>query len=348
MRAVIYEAFGVLPVVRDVPYPACPPDGVVVRVDATGLCRSDWHAWAGHDPDVRLPHVPGHEFAGTIEVVGRAVRPWQPGQRVIMPFIGACGACPPCLTGNGQVCDAQEQPGFHSWGSFAEAVAVRRAMVNLVALPDDLEAATAASLGCRFATAYRAVVSQGRLQRGEWVAIHGCGGVGLSAVMISVAHGGRVVAIDVSAGALAAAQALGAEAVVDGTVEDVAAAVAEATGGGAHLSIDAFGSTATSLNSIASLRKRGRHVQVGLMLGDDARPPVPMNVVMARELELLGSHGMAAQQYPAMLAEIANGSLRPGLLVTARIGLDDAPAALAALGSPALSAGITVVLPGAA
>ena len=349
MRAVVYDAFGQLPVVREVPDPACPDDGVVVRVDATGLCRSDWHAWVGHDADVRLPHVPGHELAGTIEAIGSAVRGWRAGKRVIMPFIGACGVCPPCRAGDAQVCDDQRQPGFHGWGSFAELVALDRADVNLVALPDAIAARDAAILGCRFATAYRAIVTQGRLQPGEWVAVHGCGGVGLSAVMIAAAHGGRVVAVDLAPGALEAARALGAEAVVDaGSLpqgQDAAAVVRDLTGGGVHLSIDALGSTATSLGSIASLRKRGRHVQVGLMVAEAAAPPIAMNAVMARELELIGSHGMAAAAYPAMLEEILSGQLAPGRLVGATIGLDEAPAALAAMGRPATTAGVTVILP---
>lgn len=349
MRAIVYDAFGATPSVREVPDPDCPDDGVVVRVDAAGLCRSDWHAWVGHDPDVRLPHVPGHELAGTIEAVGAGVRRWRAGQRVVMPFIGACGACPPCLAGDAQVCDDQRQPGFHGWGSFAERVALGRADANLVALPDAIDARDAAILGCRFATAYRAVVAQGRLRAGEWVAVHGCGGVGLSAVMIATAHGGRVVAVDVSSAALEAARAVGAEAVVDAGAlppgEDAAGAVREITGGGAHLSVDALGSSATSLGSIASLRKRGRHVQVGLMLAESAVAPVPMNTVMARELELIGSHGMAAAEYPPMLAEILAGTLQPGRLVGTTIGLAGAPAALAAMGRPPATAGITVILP---
>jgi len=349
MRAVVYDAFGELPVLWEVPDPACPPDGAVIRVDATGLCRSDWHAWVGHDPDVRLPHVPGHEFAGTLLEVGAEVQRWRPGDRVIMPFVGSCGRCPSCLAGDGQVCDDQVQPGFHRWGSFADAVAVERADVNLVALPDGLDPGAAASLGCRFATAYRAVVTQGRLAAGEWVAVHGCGGVGLSAVMIAAAHGARVVAVDLAPPALAMARELGAAVLVDAAgVDDVPAAVVEATGGGAHLSIDALGSVPTTRNSIASLRKRGRHVQVGLMLADAALAPIPMNTVMARELELIGSHGMAATEYPAMLAEVAAGSLDPGRLVTARIPLDAAPGALAAMASPATTAGITVILPAGA
>jgi alcohol dehydrogenase len=163
--------------------------------------------------------------------------------------------------------------------------------------------------------------------------------------MIAVAAGARVVAIDVSGAALAAASELGATVTVDGSTPDIAGRVIEATGGGAHLSIDALGSAATSFNSIAGLRKRGRHVQVGLMLGNDARAPVPMDLVVARELEITGSHGMAAHDYAAMLASISEGRLDPSRLVGRTIGLDEAPAALMAMDGPSSVAGMTVILP---
>ncbi|GAA3748203.1 zinc-dependent alcohol dehydrogenase family protein [Leifsonia bigeumensis] len=329
MRAVVIRDFGVRPTVRDVPAPTCSPGGAVIRVLATGLCRSDWHGWMGHDDGIRLPHVPGHEFAGVIESVGEQVTGWAAGDRVTVPFVCACGRCEQCLVGNQQVCDNQEQPGFTQWGSFAELVAIAEADTNLVALPDDLDFVSAAALGCRFATAYRAVMTQGRVKADEWVAVHGCGGVGLSAIMIAVAAGAKVVAVDVSERALAVAAELGAVAVPGS--RDVAAEVREVTGGGAHLSLDAFGSAATCDNSIRSLRKRGRHVQVGLMTGEHARAPIPMDLVIASELEILGSHGMAAYEYPAMLASIARGDIDPRMLVGRTIALDDAPEALATM-----------------
>jgi alcohol dehydrogenase len=346
MRAVVFTDFGVMPSVRDVPDPVCPPDGAIIRVEATGLCRSDWHGWRGHDPDITVPHVPGHEFAGTIEEVGDDVARWSVGERVTVPFVCACGVCGPCLVGDQQVCDNQFQPGFTHWGSFAELVAIGRADINLVRLPDNLDFVTAASLGCRFATAYRALISQGRLREGEWVAVHGCGGVGLSAVMIAVAAGAHVVAVDVSEAALTAAETLGADVVLDGSADDVAARIVAATGGGAHLSVDALGSTTTCLNSIACLRKRGRHIQVGLMVGDDARAAIPMDLVISRELEIRGSHGMAAHDYAAMLAKVTDGSLQPGRLVGRTIGLDRAPAALVAMDEPAAIGGMTVIVLG--
>ncbi len=346
MRAVQFIEFGGPVAVRELPDPDVSVDGAVIRVQATGLCRSDWHGWMGHDPDVHPPHIPGYEFAGTIEAVGPGVRRWTTGARVTVPFVCACGRCERCLAGDHNVCDAQFQAGFDGPGSFAEFVAITNADVNVVGLPDEMSYVTAASLGCRFATSYRAVMAQGRVRAGEWVAVHGCGGVGLSAVMIAVAAGARVVAVDVSGAALEAARALGAEVIVDGRAADVATSVRDATGGGAHLSIDALGSVETCLNSIAGLRKRGRHVQVGLMLADAASPPIPMGRVLARELEIIGSLGMAAHAYPEMLARIADGRLHPERLVGRTISLDEAPAALVAMGGPATSSGMTVILPG--
>ena len=339
MRALVFCSYAGPLEVQEVSEPTPSPDGVVVRVGATGVCRSDWHGWQGHDDDIVLPHVPGHELAGTVEAVGSRVQRWRVGDRVTVPFVCACGRCPSCLAGDHQVCRAQTQPGFTHWGSFAELVALEAADVNLVALPDQMSFSTAASLGCRYATAFRAVVQQGRVRPGEWVAVHGCGGVGLSAVQVAVAAGAQVVAVDVSAEALSMASALGAAAVVDASSADVVHAVQSATGG-AHLSLDALGSPQTCVNSVLSLRPRGRHVQVGLLPAAAGRPLVPMERVVALELELLGSHGMAAHAYPEMLSLIAGGRLRPDLLVTREIGLDQAGDALAEVGR---TPGITVV-----
>jgi D-arabinose 1-dehydrogenase-like Zn-dependent alcohol dehydrogenase len=337
VRAVVYDAFGAMPRVDSVADPVPAADGAVVRVRATGLCRSDWHGWMGHDPDIRrFPHVPGHELAGVVAAVGERVERWAVGDRVTVPFVCACGTCAQCVAGQHQVCDRQTQPGFTHWGSFAELAAIDRADVNLVALPEALGFDAAAALGCRFATAYRAVLQVGRVRDGEWVAVHGCGGVGLSAVMIAAAVGARVIGVDVSDAALERARQAGAEVAVSAGGD-----LRELTGGGVHASLEAIGSEAACAASIAGLRKRGRHVQVGLL---PERPRVAMDLVVARELELLGSHGMAAHAYPEMLALVEAGRLRPDRLVTARIELEDAPRALAAM-TGASPAGITVIRP---
>jgi D-arabinose 1-dehydrogenase-like Zn-dependent alcohol dehydrogenase len=340
VRALVYAGYGATPEVIRVADPACPPDGVVITVGATGVCRSDWHAWKGHDP-VALPHIGGHEFAGVVAAAGPEVTGWQAGDRVTVPFVCGCGQCEYCLAGNAQVCPRQTQPGFTGPGSFAEFVAVQAADANLVSLPSSVDFVTGACLGCRFATAFRAVTAHGRVRAGDWLAVHGCGGVGLSAVMIGAALGARVVAVDVVPAALDRARELGAEVTVDaGSGSDLAAAVGEITGGGAHVSIDALGSAAVAANSVRCLRRRGRHIQVGLLPGGPV--PLPMDLVIARELEICGSHGLAARDYPPMMAMVADGTLRPGLLVGDVIGLADVGRALAAMDGLA-GAGMTVV-----
>lgn len=330
MKAVYYERFGELPRLATLPDPSPSEGGVVVKVEATGLCRSDWHGWQGHDPDIALPHVPGHELAGTVAAVGSLVTRWKPGDRVTVPFVGGCGHCAECASGNHQVCESQFQPGFTAWGSFAEFVAIDFADTNLVRLPEDMEFKTAAGLGCRFVTSFRAVVDQARVMPGEWVAVHGCGGVGLSAIMIANAMGANVIAVDLAEDKLAIARAMGAVAVVNGAKTDnVPEAIREITQGGAHVSLDALGHPATMANSILCLRRRGRHVQVGLLLADQARPPVPMDRVIGWELEVKGSHGMQAHRYGAMFDMIKSGKLQPEKLIGKELTLAEAPEALA-------------------
>lgn len=345
MLAAVFDTIHQPPVVRDVPAPHCPADGAVIRVEATGVCRSDWHAWRGHDP-VALPHIPGHEFAGTITEVGPQVRQFRIGQRVTAPFVCGCGRCRWCLAGDTQVCPDQRQPGFTDPGSFAESVRIVAADHNLVVLPDGISAVAAASLGCRFATSFRAVTARGRPRPGDWLAVHGCGGAGLSAVMIARALGARVIAIDVSRSALQRAGELGAEVLLHNeftTPEELAGAIVGETGGVA-VSVDAIGLPAAVVASVLSLQRRGRHVQVGLLLGEHARPAIPMDRVISWELELLGSHGMAARDYPAMLAMIQDGRLDPLQLVGRTAPLTEAGAALAAMDGPG-PPGMTVLLP---
>jgi alcohol dehydrogenase len=325
MKALVYEQFQTSPKIQKVTDPTPENNGVVIEVKATGLCRSDWHGWMGHDADIELPHVPGHEFAGIISAVGKDVKKWKIGDRVTVPFVCACGICPTCASGNQQVCDDQFQPGFTHWGSFAEYVRIDRANTNLVAIPESMEFETAASLGCRFATSFRAVVDQGKVSGGQWVAVFGCGGVGLSAIMIAKALGAQVVAVDISEKQLEMAKKLGADVLLNPMTESaISAAILEITHGGAHVSLDCLGKSQLAYDSVASLRKRGKHIQVGLLLDSEKDTALPMNLVIAKELEILGSHGMQAWRYQEMLEMIHKGKLKPESLIGKKISLEEA------------------------
>lgn len=343
MRGAIFETFGGPLTVRELPEPACPEDGVVVEVRACGVCRSDWHGWRGADPDVGVPHVPGHEFSGVVLETGPGCRRFHRGDRVTAPFILACGTCTECVGGDPTVCPDQYVVGFSGWGAFAERVPIARADFNLVRLPDALDFVTAAALGCRVTTAFRALTDRGRLGAGEWLAVHGCGGAGLSAVMLGAALGATVLAVDVNEEALALARRLGATDTLLASAERVGDRIRERTGGGVHLSIDALGTTQSFENSLRGLRSLGRHVQIGMPLGAHARPRLALlELVYARQITVMGTRGIAASRFRPLLEMARAGRIDPADLVTRRIALSEVQPVFEAMSAYAM-AGIAVI-----
>ncbi len=331
MRAVYYDQFGKRPELRQVPIPKISTHAVLLKVAAAGICRSDWHGWQGHDSDIQLPHVPGHEFSGVIQEVGSEVHRWKVGQRVTTPFVQACGSCAYCNQGDHQVCLNQAQAGFTHWGAFAEYVEVRFADVNLVAVPNWMSMEVAASLGCRFGTAYRAVIMQGRLKVDQSLVVFGCGGVGLSVIRIASKIGARVVAVDVNEDALALAKQCGADRTFLRHEEKVLQAYAREFGG-LDLSIDAIGEAGLVHFSLSLLRRRGRHIQVGLFSPQVQWQFNPSRLV-AHELELLGSHGLQAHKYGEMLDFIADHDLALDLLINEGCNLEQSIEKLVNMGT---------------
>lgn len=340
MRAAVIRNFQADLSFDTVPDPVCEPDGVVVKVLACGVCRSDWHGWMGEHPKVKPGAIPGHEYSGEVVAVGPLAR-WKVGDKIIAPFILACGECPECRSGQTTTCRAQRVPGFGEPGAWAEYVSVPHAH-NLTRLPEFLTPALAAGLGCRVTTAYHALTGRAALQAGEWLAVHGTGGIGLSALLIGKALGARVVAVDVVPERLAHAKALGAEAVINATEGDTAARIIAATGGGAHVSIEALGIEATVNASVECLRPLGRHVQVGLPTGHTARMTVNMNAVYMKQLALYGTRGMPAWRYPSLLSLIETGAVDVRPIVAREVKLSDATTELRAFGGP-MRPGVAVI-----
>lgn len=340
MRAMYFEHFNGPIDIRDieVPYPA--PKSVLIKVEATGLCRSDWHGYVGHDSDISLPHVPGHELAGTVAQIGNQVKNFNVGDRVTVPFVNGCGTCEWCLSGNAQVCPTQTQPGFTQFGSFAEYVEIKNADFNLIPLPTEISFEVAAALGCRFATAFRGLTARGGIKAGQLVAIIGCGGVGLSAVMIAKALGAIVIAVDINEIALENARDAGADHLFSSSnaIDEIQKL------GGAHISVDALGSQVTAEISVKSLRRLGKHIQLGLLLSDDGLTPISMARVIGWEIEIVGSHGMAAVDYPLMLSMIIDGKMHPEKFIKRSISLEEATSTLANMNS-SVQDGITIIKP---
>ena len=343
MRAIYFEEFNGPLTIKDLPIPTPNPDSVVIKVEATGLCRSDWHGYVGHDTDIKLPHVPGHEFAGTIHAIGENVKNFQLGTRVTVPFVNGCGTCTYCKSGNAQVCPTQTQPGFTQFGSFAEYVEIKNADFNLIKLPDEIDFNTAAALGCRFATAYRGLTARAQLRPDQVIAVFGCGGVGLSAIMIAKAIGAKVIAVDINESALNKASELKADYIINSKSEDPVKKILELTENhGVDVAVDALGSEITANQSVNSLKRRGKHIQLGLLLTNDGRTPIPMARAIAYELDLLGSHGMAAVDYPGMLTLITSGKLKPAQLITNVISLEEGAVQLKNLDQAPIS-GVTII-----
>ena len=162
MRAAVLREYNADLSIEEVPDPVCPEDGVVLKVLACGVCRSDWHGWTGEHPRVKPGQIGGHEYCGEVVEAGPRAQ-HRVGERLVAPFILACGACPTCQSGQGHTCPNQRLPGFIEPGAFAEYVAVPFDH-NLAVLPAALTPTVAAGLGCRVTTAWHALTGRASVQ----------------------------------------------------------------------------------------------------------------------------------------------------------------------------------------
>jgi alcohol dehydrogenase len=338
MRAAVLREYGEPLDVTERPEPEPAPDGAVVAVEACGICRSDWHAWQGHgewaDDQVPLDYVLGHEPAGRVVEVGDDVTRFDEGDRVVVPFSLGCGGCHDCQTGHGNTCSDGLALGFERDvpGAFAEQVAVPTADYNLQELPDGVSYRDVAAVGCRYMTAFHALAHRAEIGGGDWVAVHGCGGVGLSTVQIADALGARPIAVDVTDDALARAEEVGASVTVNGAEADVVTEIAALTDGGADVSVDALGRAETARNSVRCLRARGSHVQVGLTTdAEQGEVPLPTDWMTRWEIDWLGSRGMPPSRFGELLSMVEDGALEPGELVGREVSLEDVSDRLAAM-----------------
>ena len=332
MHAAVLREYNADLALEDVSAPVCEADGVVLKTLACGVCRSDWHGWTGEHPRVKPGQIPGHEYCGEVVEAG-PLAPWKVGDRLVAPFILACGKCPACQSGHQNTCPDQRLPGFIEPGAFAEFVSVPFSH-NLARLPESMAPTTAAALGCRATTAWHALTGRADLHAGEWLAIHGTGGIGLSTLLIARALGARVVVVDIVQEKLDHALALGADAAVDARAGDTAGAIRDLTGGGAHVSVEALGIAQTTNASIECLRPLGRHVQVGMPVGHTARMEINMNAVYMKNLALFGTRGMPSWRYPSLLALIEHGDVDFAPLIARAVALGDASAELRAFNGP--------------
>ncbi|MFB6211291.1 MAG: alcohol dehydrogenase catalytic domain-containing protein [Halobacteriales archaeon] len=330
MRAAVLEAHGEPLSIEDVSEPQLAPHGVIVSVEACGICRSDWHAWQGHHSwvgdRVDPGQILGHEPAGRVVEVGEQVSSLTAGDFVAIPFNLGDGTCPHCRRGRTNYCENLSGLGFSMavQGAWAEQVHVPYAEHNAIRLPDGVAAADVAALGCRFMTAYNGLEHRADLGAGDWVAVHGCGGVGLSAIHVVDALGGRPIAVDIDPEALALADELGAEATVNAAeanaVPEVVRSIAD---GGVDIAVDALGIAETCRNAIDCLGTRGTHLQLGLSTeAERGEIALPTDVIAMQGIDVLGSRGMPPVRYTELFGLIESGAIDPGALVTQTVELD--------------------------
>lgn len=331
MRAAVIREFNQDLSIETVEDPACPEGGVVLEVAACGVCRSDFHGWTGEHPKVNPGDILGHEYCGTVVEVGRGAK-HKVGDRLIAPFILACGSCHHCHTGVSNACAHQIVPGFGTPGAYAEYVAVPFDH-NLVPLPATMSPALAAGLGCRVTTAWHALTDRAEVRAGEWVAVHGTGGVGLAALLLAKALGARVVVVDIVDEKLAHATQHGADAVVNAAKVNAAEAIIEITGGGADVSLEALGIAQTTNASVECLRILGRHVHVGMPAGD-GRMDINLRAIYAKQLSFYGTRGMPAWKYPSLLGMIERGQVDISPMLAREVTLTGASAELHAMTGP--------------
>ncbi|WP_425040967.1 zinc-binding dehydrogenase [Primorskyibacter sp. S187A] len=331
MKAAVIREFNEDLSIETVPDPVCPENGVVLEVAACGVCRSDFHGWTGEHPRVTPGAILGHEYCGTVVEAGSKAR-YTVGDRLIAPFILACGACPACDTGVSNTCENAIVPGFGTPGAYAEYVAVPFDH-NLVHLPQTMSPSLAAGLGCRVTTAWHALTDRANVRAGEWVAVHGTGGIGLSAMLLAKMLGAQVVVVDVVDEKLDHAKALGADAAVNAARENAAEAIREITKGGAQVSIEALGIAQTANASVECLATLGRHVHVGMPAGDGMME-INMRAIYSKQLAFYGTRGMPAWKYPSLLDMIERGAVDLSPMVAREVTLSGASAELRAMTGP--------------
>jgi D-arabinose 1-dehydrogenase-like Zn-dependent alcohol dehydrogenase len=322
MKALVLEGIQQL-AVRNVPDAKPGPLGVLISVKANGVCRSDWHAWIG-DVKRDLPMILGHEMTGVVEEVMPGVTKFKKGDRVVVPFSGGDGICEYCQGGSPHLCDKPIVPGRTYAGGYAEYVGITLADRNLVALPDEVSFTEGAALGCRFMTSFFGLVDRAEIQPGEWVVVYGCGGIGLSAINIASALGCRVIGVDINPANLELAKAMGAEYTVDSRTSKAVEAVMDITGSGAHVSVDALGIADTCVQGIMSLRKGGRHLQIGITTKKEGGYiKLPVDLMVVKALKFIGTLGMPPHRFASMMPMVLQKRLTPGKMVNREISLSE-------------------------
>ncbi len=317
--AILYAAKEPLRV-EEIPTPTPGAGEVLIKVAACGLCHTDLHYIDHGTPTFKKPPIIlGHEVSGTIAGVGAGVTDWKEGDRVLLPAVYGCGTCAMCRTGRENVCERMVMFGNNVDGGYAEYILAPAK--DTLSLPDELPLIESAIIADATTTPYHAVVNRGQVKPGDRVVVFGCGGIGINVVQVAAAVGAQVIAVDIADQKLEWARELGAHITLNSTkFERIDKEIRKLTGGGADIGFEAIGNPVVQSQTFNSLRTGGRFVVVGF-----ASKPMQLNTgkVMYREMEIIGSLGCRAVDYPRVIELARQGKIKVKKLVTARFSLDD-------------------------
>ncbi len=321
MRAARFVTPGRGVEVQDVPCPKPGPLDVLIRVEACGICLSDVHLFDGSIPPVIQPVTPGHEACGVIEELGELVSGWRVGQRVSLMGGRPCARCPACRTGRMDACQNLQIMGFHYDGAWAELVVVP--FYCLTEVPNEIVPEQAAILADAVATPYAAISERAALRPGESIGLWGIGGLGTHAVQIARLLGaGLIVAIDPLASARERALALGADAAIDPTTQDVVGEItALSSGNKLDVAVDLVGANAVMKQAVHCLGSRGRAVMVGLSL--EALELGPGILLGVQSQSVLGHLGYQKKHLDDLVTLLVRGRLDLSRSITDVLPLED-------------------------
>ncbi len=317
--AILYAAKEPLRI-EEIPTPTPGAGEVLVKVAACGLCHTDLHYIDHGTPTFKKPPIIlGHEISGTVAGLGSGVKSWKEGDRVLLPAVYGCGECDMCRTGRENICYHMVMFGNNVNGGYAEYVLAPAK--DILALPDEIPLVEGSIIADATTTPYHAVVNRGKVKPGDKVVVFGCGGIGLNVVQVAAAVGAQVIAVDIVDQKLEWARELGAEVTLNSTQFDrIDKEIRKLTGGGADIGFEALGNPVVQSQTFNSLRTGGRFVVVGF-----ASKPMQLNTgkVMYREMEIIGSLGCRAVDYPRVIELARQGKIKVKELVTARFTLDN-------------------------
>ncbi|MBU0518205.1 zinc-binding dehydrogenase [bacterium] len=319
MKAALFLGSGKPLEIAEVPTPTPGSGEILVKVAACGVCHTDLHYVDHNVPTFKdPPMILGHEPSGIIASVGKDVKTFKEGDRVLLPAVLTCGYCRNCRIGKENICDNMQMFGNHIDGAYAEYVLAPAK--DAIPMPDDVPLEEGSIIADAISTPYHAVVNRGQVKAGDNVVIFGCGGVGINTVQVAAAVGASVIAVDIIPEKLEMAKKLGAQETINAKeVDRIDKVVKKMTGGGADVTFEAVGNPKTIQDAFACIRKGGRTVLIGYT---HKTVELPASKIMFFEQEIIGSLGCRPVDYPKIVEMARTGKIKLKELVTGKFPLE--------------------------